>query len=90
MKPFLLMAGLEFHPNAGDGNWIGAFETAEAAMAEIKIRGTGQSVSEIEFYPSRRSSPRQTFTIRGRGYYEWHQIVDLREWMNREGAQCSP
>lgn len=81
MKPFLLMAGSEFYPNAGDGDWIDTFETAEDAMAEVKIRGTGQSVSEIEFYPSRRSLSQQTFIIGRRRNYEWYQIVDLREWM---------
>jgi len=58
MKPYLLIAGYQYYPSSGTGDWIACFETYEEAEAKWeKLKDEKYSL------------------------YEWHEIVDLREWI---------
>ena len=58
-KPYLLIAGYQYYPSAGTGDWIACFETEEEAETKWK---------ELKS---------EKYSI-----YEWHDVVDLRDWMN--------
>jgi hypothetical protein len=74
-KPYLLIAGYQYYPSYGTGDWIGCFSTKEDAEEEVievvvpKYRNkkfgdgivTKWSIRDME--------------------YDWYEIVDLREWM---------
>lgn len=36
MKPYLLIAGYQYYPNSGTGDWVGTFTTEEEAEAKWK------------------------------------------------------
>lgn len=69
MKYFLLIAGENYYPSSGTDDWIGTFETLEEAQNKV--------------YPGiSRIVPKDVFIING-CEYDWYEIVDLREWINR-------
>lgn len=67
MKPFLLIAGDNFYPCSGTGDWIGTFETRE----------------EIEKTITKVSPYHNCYNFqRGDRRFDWYEIVDLRNWIN--------
>jgi len=71
MKPYLLIAGEQYYPESGTGDWVACFETYEEAKEEV-VKVT---------VPRYRSSKMDDkYCIRGANY-DWYNIVDLREWM---------
>ena len=69
MKPFLLIAGDWYYPASGIGNWIDTFSSKEEALQKIKVHY--DDMSKDRLYKINDVS------------YEWYEIVDLREWVNR-------
>jgi hypothetical protein len=67
MKKFLLIAGDNYYPSMGTGNWIYTFASYEEAK---------QQVSEIEPYRNRIR-----YRI-GNREYDWFEIVNLDDWIN--------
>lgn len=67
MKPFLLIAGYDYYPCVGTGDWIRCFSTEEEALSCI--------VTTSDSYSN-------THTIDNCSY-DWYHIVDLREWMGK-------
>jgi hypothetical protein len=59
MKPYLLIAGDNFYPEAYTGDWIECYETKEEAIEKW------EEISKQKYR------------------YDWYEIVDLRDWMNR-------
>jgi hypothetical protein len=74
-KPYLLIAGDQYYPSAGTGDWIGCFETYEEAKREVVD-------VVVPKYGSKKFGDKMVskHSIRG-SEYEWCEIVDLREWM---------
>lgn len=69
MKPYLLIAGYNYYPESGTNDWIDTFETLELLNSEIQ--------------PSKNEGCYEnSVKIRGQ-VYDWHDIVDLRDWINR-------
>ena len=73
MKKFLLIAGENYYPEAGTGDWIAAFETEEDTKAEVAIIQPEDVTTGIYNYNFDR------FLIRG-CKYDWYKIVNLEEW----------
>lgn len=73
-KYFLLIAGDSYYPRSGTRDWIDIFETQEEA----------ESIVERKMLPSynTRSHHETQFIING-AKYDWYDIVDLREWINK-------
>jgi hypothetical protein len=74
-KPYLLIAGDQYYPSYGTGDWIACFGTYEEAKEEV--------ISVIvPKYHSKKFGDEMVskHSIRG-SEYEWYEIVDLREWM---------
>lgn len=67
MKPFLLIAGSWYYPSPRTGDWIDTFSSREEALQKVKI----------DEYDDDK------FTIDNEVGYDWYEIVDLREWINR-------
>lgn len=66
-KPFLLIAGYNYYPNNGTGDWIGTFETYEEADKQVKFK------NHVTY------GMRSTYEVNGRDV-DWYKIVDLRLW----------
>lgn len=75
MKHYLLIAGNQYYPFAGTGDWIACFDTYEEAKKEVR----GAIVPK---YHNKKSGDEmvQKHSIRGTNY-DWYEIVDLRDWM---------
>ncbi len=69
-KPFLLIAGDEYYPCEGTGDWIGRFETYEEANKKV----------EQVFLGSRGGRDFFDYKIDGRSC-SWYKIVNLETWM---------
>ncbi len=78
-KPYLLIAGHNYYPSAGTGDWIGRFETKDQIT---------NSLEELYYDDLFKQGPRkgQLKEKRKNGYiifgigYDWYEIVDLRDW----------
>jgi hypothetical protein len=67
MKKFLLLAGDNYYPVRGTGDWIGCYSTKEEAEAQIKIDYSKGFKRKL---------------VNGREH-DWYDIIDLEEWMNK-------
>jgi hypothetical protein len=67
MKTYLLIAGDNYYPSIGTGDWIGCFETYEEAFNQI------EELPDTEYHE---------YKI-GDNEYHWYDIIDLMDWMNR-------
>ena len=74
MKRFLLIAGDNYYPESGTEDWIATFKTRAEAEAEVKIN------------PSILGDPRSAGSIIRGIRYDWHEIVDLKEWTNEDDS----
>jgi len=67
-KPYLLIAGDNYYPDAKTGDWKGCYSTFEEAEAEVSeyknVLGT------------------QDGYLFNEQVYDWYTIVDLRDWTN--------
>ena len=63
-KPYLLIAGEQYYPVSGTGDWIGCYETREEIENIIKK-------NEYSGFYTINGSEHE---------YDWCDIVDLREW----------
>lgn len=70
MKPFLLIAGFGYYPEAGTRDWRGCYASYEETQAKIKEE------------PHELRARTRSYIIDGTRY-DWYEIVDLREWMNK-------
>lgn len=76
-KPFLIIAGSNYYPEAGTGDWIGFYSTLEEAKNKIKVTkepydGKKKYMREFDVY--------EITTDNGIRKYDWCEIVDLRNW----------
>jgi hypothetical protein len=81
MKPYLLIAGEKYYPSYGTDDWKRCYATKEEAEAAVK------KVEQPTYYTSGKMKGKLLkvfvhYEIDG-GIYDWYDIVDLREWMNR-------
>jgi len=81
MKKFLLLAGCNYYPEGGTGDWIGCYSSYEEAEAQIKFEET------YEYYSkgTRKGEIKETYKkifVNGQEH-DWYDIVDLEEWMNK-------
>jgi hypothetical protein len=79
MKTYLLIAGHNYYPGIGTEDWIGCFETYEAALSQVEVKKhhtyyiKGRRKGEVkETYES--------YIVNG-NERDWFDIVDLREWI---------
>jgi hypothetical protein len=81
-KPFLLIAGDCYYPDAGTGDWIACYETSEEAENQVEViphhtyYTKGKNKGEIK-------STHNTYKVSGGDYVrncDWYEIVDLRDW----------
>ena len=70
-KPFLLIAGYNYYPSSGTGDWISTFETFEDASAAICKVDPWSGINEYKLSSDNSDYPTT---------YDWFKIVDLREW----------
>ena len=64
-KPYLLIAGDRYYPEAGTGDWLQCFETEEEALSLISPADDGTYIiKDFSHYNN----------------YDWYKIVDLRKW----------
>lgn len=73
MKYYLLIAGDNYYPQIGSGNWIATFETMEEALAEIHSEG------EVDYGP---------YEIRNK-IYDWAIVINLLDWINEDNEYAS-
>lgn len=65
-KPFLLIAGWDYYPIRGTGDWVGCFASYEEAEKMIeKVDGCYIKI------PIKKIN---NDTV------DWYEIIDLREW----------
>ena len=69
-KRFLLTAGDNYYPLAGDGDWVGFFETREEAEKCIEPGGC------VDY---RITLPSGHYTFAG-----WYEIIDVQNWDRKE------
>ncbi len=81
MKTYLLIAGHNYYPSSGTGDWIESFETYAEAKAKVeeitnhKLFTEGKRKGEIK---------RLYTTIHINGCkYDWYEIIDLKVWINK-------
>ena len=76
-KPYLLIAGHQYYPSSGTGDWIAFFDTYEEAKEEA-------IAVIVPKYHNKKFGDEMVdkYSIRGANY-DWYEIVDLRDWMNR-------
>jgi hypothetical protein len=73
MKYCLLIAGHQYYPAAGTGDWIDTFRTsADAEKVVQKIDAHSGYSDSYQIYGTK---------------YDWYEIVDLRTWINRPDKQ---
>jgi hypothetical protein len=82
-RPYLLIAGDNLYPSAGDQDWIKCYESVAEAREKInyidyptffnsgKMKGHLKS-NKICYTISDSKDPNRE--------YDWYEIVDLREW----------
>ena len=75
-KPYLLIAGLNYHPEmkvipvcGGTNCWKGFFQTYEEAKSQVEY--------ELEDYGGGVFN--EGYWVNGE-WCDWYEIVDLREW----------
>lgn len=77
-KPFLLILGCNYYPEAYTGDWKGCFETVEEIWEKVTVnrrsilfqRGKKKGQIEREY---------EKYLFEG-SEYDWIEIVDLRKW----------
>jgi hypothetical protein len=84
MKKYLLIAGESYYPQAGTEDWIACFETRELAESQVektvrhKYFSRGPRKGEI------KPGTEENFYKIGDSEYNWYEIVDLTEWMDKK------
>lgn len=73
MKPYLLIAGENYYPSAGTGDWINTFTSYEEALAVI------ETVTSV----GRRQKTYNRYKINNI-HYDWYEIIDLKTWIFKE------
>ena len=72
MKPYLLIAGLQYYPDGADGDWIGCYKTREEAEAMMTYTSGKTHLWQVAEHPDY-----------GKNYdVDWYRIIDLREWIS--------
>lgn len=69
MKHYLLIAGDQYYPSAGTGDWIDTFETFEEAKSMVIIAWSYGLNKDIFYINDLK--------------YDWYTIVNLREWIEK-------
>lgn len=81
MKFYLLIAGASYYPQSGTSDWIGAFSSYEDAEVQVEklvnhtYYQSGKKKGQIQFT--------ECFYKINDNVYDWFEIVDLKEWINR-------
>lgn len=81
MKHFLLTAGHNYYPQAATEDWIGCFSSREEALSKVatiehkRVVTKGKNKGQEEITG-------QSYRI-GESIFDWFEIIDLREWMER-------
>lgn len=82
MKRFLLIAGDNYYPVGGTGDWIDTYATREEAAAQVV-----EVKHEVLFKSGPRKNQVKTYYSsyhlkdRGQRVIGWHEIVDLLDWI---------
>ena len=79
-KPFLLIAGDNYYPSGGTGDWIGKFETREEIEKNVETRYLEYFFTKGPRKGQLKEKARLGVTIFGIKY-DWYEIVDLRDWL---------
>jgi len=82
MKPFLLIAGDNYYPEAYTGNWIGCFSTYEEAATKVTLVEHKRIITHGK-RKGQEEITGKSHQIDGRDY-DWWDIFDLREWTEKE------
>ena len=82
MKPFLLIAGDNYYPEAYTGNWIGCFSTYEEAATKVILVEHKRIITHGK-RKGQEEITGKSHQIDGRDY-DWWDIVDLREWTEND------
>lgn len=69
-KPYLLIAGWNYYPQAGTDDWIACFETYEEAESRVIKINTLSDEDNMTLKVNNES-------------YDWYKIIDLREWTDK-------
>lgn len=71
MKYFLLVAGEQYYPDRGAGDWIECFESYEdAQMNVLKLEDDSRHNYIIN-------------TPEGSRKYDWYEIINLKDWVGK-------
>lgn len=77
-KPFLLIAGDSYYPQAGTDDWQGRFDSIEEIQKAIT------TVEHHKYFTKGKNKGNVKSTYYHYEYngdkYDWYQIVDLTEW----------
>jgi hypothetical protein len=79
MNMFLLIAGEQYYPDAGTGNWLGCFSTATEAERQVE---------KIDHYftgETRKHIVCDTEYKINNTTYDWYRIINLNEWIQQDG-----
>jgi hypothetical protein len=80
---YLLMAGDNYYPSSGNGDWIKCYASPAEAMQQVtpvqhtRVITKGKHKGDVVV-------TRTTYTINGSNY-DWYEIVNLRDWIDRAG-----
>lgn len=67
MKYFLLVAGDQYYPESGAGDWIECFATHDEAVSKVTTR-EGNDSNRTKYFIGER-------------YYDWYEIINLKDWI---------
>jgi len=79
MKTYLLIAGHNYYPEHGTGDWIKAFETEKDAEDVV------ETIEHHDFYTKGKNKGEIKSTFKrykiNDKIYDWYEIIDLKEWI---------
>ena len=81
MKYFLLIAGDSYYPEARTGNWIACYDSESEAQAQVSLIEHKRTITKGH-RKGQEETTHTSFAINGIDY-DWYDIVDLRDWINK-------
>lgn len=81
-KYFLLIAGHRYYPGGGTEDWIDTFSTEREAYTIVTHKDNTRVITKGK----KKGELENTYTsyIINEREYDWYDVIDLREWINRE------
>lgn len=81
MKHFLLTAGSTYYPQAATEDWIGCFSTRDEALSKVVVIEHKRVLTKGKNKGQEKITG-QSFRV-GESIFDWFEIIDIREWMER-------